>query len=62
MLVFSISGTYIVDLKDTGSPDAKISSRILPDSLADLFSSMVKMTSRTNNSNRDLIENKPDIS
>ena len=38
----------IVDLKDTGSPEAKISSRLLPDSLANLFSSMVKMTGRTN--------------
>ena len=46
VLVFSISGTYIVDLKDNVSPAAKISSRLLPDYLADFLSTMVKMTQR----------------
>jgi hypothetical protein len=45
--VFSISGTYIVDLKDTENPKARISSRLLPDYLADLLSTMVKMTKRS---------------
>ena len=47
VLVFSISGTYIVDLKDTVSPAAKLSSRLLPDYLADFLSTMVKMTQRS---------------
>ena len=47
MLVFSTSGTYIVDLKDTVSPAAKLSSRLLPDYLADFFATMIKMTQRT---------------
>lgn len=47
VLVFSISGTYIVDLKDNENPQAKISCRLLPDHLADLLSTMVKMTMRS---------------
>lgn len=36
-----------MDLKDNENPQAKISSRLLPDHLADLLSTMVKMTMRS---------------
>jgi hypothetical protein len=36
-----------VDLKDTVTPAAKLSSRLLPDYLADFLSTMVKMTQRS---------------
>ena len=45
--MFSTSGTYIVDLKDTISPAAKLSTRLLPDYLADFFATMIKMTQRS---------------
>jgi hypothetical protein len=44
VLVFSITGTYIVDLKDTVTPAARLSVRLLPDYLSDFFATMVKMT------------------
>jgi hypothetical protein len=44
ILVFSLSGTHIVDLKDEESSDARLSTRLLPDYLADFLSTMVKMT------------------
>lgn len=47
VLVFSLSGTYIVDLKDEESQVARLSTRLLPDYLADFLSTMVKMTQRT---------------
>lgn len=47
VLVFSISGTYIVDLKDSTNPAAKLSTRLLPDYLADLLTTLVKMTKRS---------------
>ena len=46
ILVFSVTGTYIVDLKDTVSPAAQLSVRLLPDYLADFLATMVKMTQR----------------
>ena len=46
VLVFCMSGTYIVDLKDTENPKARLSSKLLPDYLADFLSTMVKMTKR----------------
>ena len=46
VLVFSVSGTYIVDLKDKESPASRLSCRLLPDYLADFLSTMVKMTQR----------------
>ena len=41
VLVFSISGTYIVDLKDKESPTSRLCCRLLPDYLADFLSTMV---------------------
>ena len=46
MLIFSLSGTYIVDLKDDESHEARLSTRLLPDYLADFLSTMVKLTQR----------------
>lgn len=44
VLVFAVSGTYIVDLKDMLSPQAKLSARLHADYLSDFFSTMVKLT------------------
>ena len=38
VLVFSVSGTYIVDLKDKDSTTSRLSCRLLPDYLADFLS------------------------
>jgi hypothetical protein len=45
-------------LKDTLSPAARLSSRLLPDYLADFFATMVKMSQRTKNSDKKAEEKK----
>ena len=46
VLVFSLSGTYLVDLKDEEAYEARLASRLFPDYLADFLSTMVKLTQR----------------
>jgi len=46
VLAFSISGTYLVDLKDNSNIESKLSARLLPDYLAEFLTTMVKMTER----------------
>ena len=59
VLVFSISGTYIVDLKDSQTPAARLACRLLPNYLADFLSTMVKMTQRTKLNKDHKIQGEP---
>ena len=42
MIAFSISGTYVVDLKDT-SQQSRFSSKLQPDFLSNFFANLIKM-------------------
>lgn len=42
MLAFSLSGTYVVDLKDT-STQSRVSSKLQADFLSNFFANMIKM-------------------